>query len=133
MGRKRTRSRIEERAPYEEDEETLDDDDLEDDDDDDDDDLEDDDDDDDEEVVVEKKKPKRKAPTRRRTRASKTPRMKVVWGVFDNSNKRVATFEYGKRDEADAHAEKLEAEKSKGPYFVQPVKEPIEETPAEDK
>ena len=52
--------------------------------------------------------------------------MKVVWGVFNNSNQRVAAYEYPKRAEADAHAAKLTADK-KSTHFVQPVKEPIEE------
>ncbi len=52
--------------------------------------------------------------------------MKVVWGVFSNSNQRVATYDYPKRREAEEHAARLSAEK-KSTYFVQPVKEPLEE------
>ena len=36
-----------------------------------------------------------------RTRTPKVTRMKVVWGVFNNSNQRVAVYEYPKRKEAD--------------------------------
>src|SRR5215207_4869516 len=73
-----------------------------------------------------KKKPPPKAPAKpKRTRASKVVRMRVVWGVFNNSNQRVATYEYPKRKEADEHAAKLSADK-KQTYFVQPVKEPME-------
>jgi hypothetical protein len=54
--------------------------------------------------------------------------MKVVWGVFNNSNQRVATFEYKKKDEAYEHAAKLQAAKNPPqPFFVQPIKEPMDE------
>jgi len=53
--------------------------------------------------------------------------MKLVWGVFSNSNQRVAVFDYPKKKDANEHAEKLTADKKTGgPYFVQPVKELIE-------
>jgi hypothetical protein len=87
-------------------------------------------DEDDEDAPKKKKKkaPKPKAPakTKPRSRAAKVVRMKVVWGVFNNSNQRVATYEYPKRKEADEHANRLTADK-KSTHFVQPVKEPIEE------
>ncbi|SRR5579885_943130 len=79
--------------------------------------------DEEEEVVV--KKPK-KAKAKPRVRTPKVVRMKVVWGVFSNSNQRVATYDYPKRREAEEHAARLSAEK-KSTYFVQPVKEPLEE------
>lgn len=86
---------------------------------------------DEEEPVKKKKKPakpKAKAPktTRTRTRTPKITRMKVVWCVFNNSNQRVATFDYPKRKEADDLAAKLTGDK-KSTHFVQPVKEPLEE------
>jgi hypothetical protein len=78
-----------------------------------------------------KKKPKKaaakpKAKAKPRTRTPKVVRMKVVWGVFNNSNQRVATYDYPKRKEADEHAERLKTDK-KQTFFVQPVKEPFEE------
>ena len=73
-----------------------------------------------------KAKAKAKAKTKPRSRAAKVTRMKVVWGVFNNSNQRVATFDYPKRKEADDKAAQLTADK-KSTHFVQPVKEPIEE------
>lgn len=90
--------------------------------------------DEDDEAPVKKKKkvakPKAvKAKTtkpRTRTRTPKITRMKVVWGVFSNSNQRVATFDYPKRKDADELAAKLSADK-KSTHFVQPVKEPMEE------
>jgi hypothetical protein len=74
-----------------------------------------------------KAKPPAKAPkAKTRTRTPKVTRMKVVWGVFNNSNQRVATFDYPKRKDADDLASKLTNDK-KTTHFVQPVKEPMEE------
>jgi hypothetical protein len=79
------------------------------------------------------------APTKKKARAKKTPgpakprkkktvaaRMRIVWVVLDNSSKPVATFDYNKRAEADAYAEKMKVEK-KSTYFVQPKKEAMPE------
>lgn len=77
-----------------------------------------------------KKKAAKPAKPRTRTRAAKIVRMKVVWGVFNNSNQRVAVFDYPQRQEADDLAAKLRTDK-KSAHFVQPVKEPIEEKKAE--
>ena len=88
-------------------------------------------DDDDEDGPKKKKKakpkPKPKAPAKpKRTRAAKVVRMRVVWGVFSNNHQMVATYEYPKKAEAEAHAAKLMADK-KQTHFIQPVKEAIEE------
>jgi len=77
-------------------------------------------------VVKKKKKAAPKEPKPKRTRTPKHIRQKVVWVVFDNSNKRIATYDYPKKQEADDHAARLKEEK-KMTYYVQPVKEPIEE------
>jgi hypothetical protein len=77
-------------------------------------------------VVKKKKKAPAKEPKPKRTRAPKHVRQKVVWVVFDNSNKRIATYDYPKKQEADDHAARLKEEK-KMTYYVQPVKEPMEE------
>jgi hypothetical protein len=71
---------------------------------------------------------KRKAPakTKPRSRAVKLPRMKVVWGVFNNANQRIATFDYPKKNEAEEHAARLKAEKN-ATFFIQPVREPLDE------
>jgi cobalamin biosynthesis protein CobT len=84
---------------------------------------------DEEEAEEEAPKKKKKAPAEpkpKRTRAPKVVRLKVVWGVFSNSNQRVATYEYPKKKEAEEHAVRLMAEK-KSTFFVQPIKEQIEE------
>jgi hypothetical protein len=81
-----------------------------------------------EEEVEAAPKKKKAAPktAKPRTRAPKHVRLKMVWGVFNNSHQRVATFEYPKRKDAEEHAAKLAADK-KSTFFVQPVKEAMEE------
>lgn len=73
-----------------------------------------------------KKKAPAKEPKPKRVRAPKVVRLKAVWGVFDNSNKRIATYEYPKEKEAREHAARLHADK-RTTYFVQLLKEPMEE------
>jgi hypothetical protein len=70
----------------------------------------------------------------KKSKSSKTPeRLRMVWGVFDNSNQQVAAFPYAQRADAEKKLVDM-AGKGKGPYFIQPVKEPIveEEPPAEE-
>jgi hypothetical protein len=70
---------------------------------------------------------KKKAATKRSSR-SKEPvdvRKKLFWGVFNQSLKRVATFEYDQEKEAVAKAEAL-SQSGKSPHFVQKVKEIVE-------
>jgi hypothetical protein len=92
----------------------------------------------DEEVAVKpvKKKKAVKAPKvakpKSRSRAAKVTRQRVVWGVFNNSHQCIATYEYPKRADAEAHAAKLMTDK-KTTHFVQPVKEPIEEKKEKEK
>ncbi len=79
------------------------------------------------------KKPVEKAPAKpKRTRTPKVIRQKVVWKVFNNSNQCVATFDYPKHQDAVDHAAKLQGDK-KQTFFVQPVKEPIEEKKEKEK
>ncbi len=75
-----------------------------------------------------KKKTAKKKATKRKSRAkaAKEVRLKAFWGVFNQSLRRVAVFEYSERDQADAKAEKLSGSQ-KTPHFVQLVKEVIEE------
>lgn len=69
-----------------------------------------------------------KTPTKRKSRAkvAKEVRLKAFWGVFNQSMKRVALFEYNERKQADKKANELTAS-GKTPHFVQLVKEVIEE------
>ena len=74
-----------------------------------------------------KKKAKAKKTTvpKPRKKTVKIVRKRVVWVVFDNANKKMGqAFDYSKKADAEAYAEKLRTEK-KATYFVQPVKEEI--------
>jgi hypothetical protein len=71
---------------------------------------------------------KKKTPTKRKSRA-KDPadvRVKAFWGVFNQSLKRVALFEFNQKKQADEKAKSL-SQSGKSPHFVQKVKEVIEE------
>ena len=71
-----------------------------------------------------KKKAKKKA-TRKRKAAAEV-RMKLFWGVFNQSMKRVALYEYSQKKQADKKAEDL-SKSGKSPHFVQKVKEEVVE------
>ncbi len=70
----------------------------------------------------------KKAPVKRKSRAKSTKvvRMKAFWGVFNQSLKRVALYEFSEKKEADKKAKELTAS-GKSPHFVQPVKEVVQE------
>jgi hypothetical protein len=76
----------------------------------------------------EKKKAAAKTPTKRKSRAksAKEVRLKAFWGVYNQSLKRVASFEYSERKQADKKAAELNAAQ-KTPHFVQVYKEPIQD------
>lgn len=86
--------------------------------------------DEEEEAPKKKKKKVVKAPKvakpKSRARAAKVVRMRLVWGVYNNSNQCVATYEYPRKAEAEAHVARLIADK-RSTHFLQPIKEPIEE------
>lgn len=52
-------------------------------------------------------------------------RMRLVWTVFNNSSQPVAKYEYPRKADAEAHAERLKKEKNIT-HFVMPVKEQME-------
>lgn len=70
----------------------------------------------------------KKPPVKRKSRAKipKEVRLKAFWGVFNQSLRRVARFEYNQRKLADDKAVELSASQ-KTPHFVQLVKEVLEE------
>jgi hypothetical protein len=68
---------------------------------------------------------KKKAPVKR-VRAPKEVRLKAFWGVFNQSLRRVAIYEFNERKAADKKAAEL-TKSGKSPHFVQPVKEQIVE------
>ncbi len=80
------------------------------------------------EKVTKKKVAKKKAPVKRKTRkkADAVVRMKLLWGVFNQSMKRVALYDFSQKKEADKRATDL-SKSGKSPHFVQKVKEVIEE------
>ena len=78
-----------------------------------------------------KKKAAKKRATTKRAKA-KTPARKVLlWGVFSASMKEEARFSYDQREEAEKKVEQLR-QKSKKPFFIQPIKELLVETAAAD-
>ncbi|HJZ57839.1 MAG TPA: hypothetical protein VKE74_22960 [Gemmataceae bacterium] len=74
-----------------------------------------------------KKKPAtpKKTPTKR-VRAQKEVRHKAVWVVFDNSSKRVDTFPFNQKAEAEALLARKQEEK-KGTFYLNLVKEELKE------
>jgi hypothetical protein len=81
-----------------------------------------------EEKKTGKKIVKKKATAKRKSRAKATKevRLKAFWGVFNQSLRRVALFEYSERKQAEKKAKDLSASQ-KTPHFVQLAKEVIEE------
>ena len=71
---------------------------------------------------------KKKKATKRKSRAKEPvqERVKLYWGVFSQSLKRVAVYEYADKKAATKKAEELSAS-GKSPHFVQKVKEVVEE------
>ncbi|HBO42880.1 MAG TPA: hypothetical protein DD670_02880 [Planctomycetaceae bacterium] len=80
------------------------------------------------EAVAKKKTVAKKvaAPRKSRSKVAKEVRLKAFWGVFNQSLRRVAIFEYSDRGTADKKAEELSGSQ-KTPHFVKLVKEVIEE------
>ncbi len=70
----------------------------------------------------------KKPPAKRKSRAKSTEpaRMKLFYGVFNQSLKRVALYDFTQKRQADATAAELSAS-GKSPHFVQKVKEAIAE------
>ncbi len=81
-----------------------------------------------EEKEAPKKAVKKKAKVKRKSRAktAKEVRLKAFWGVFNQSLRRVALFEYSERKQAEKKAKDM-SESQKTPHFVQLAKEVIEE------
>ena len=72
------------------------------------------------------KKTKKVAKRKSRAKVVKEVRLKAFWGVFNQSLRRAAVFEYSQRKQAEEKAGELSVSK-KTPHFVQLVKEVIEE------
>ena len=78
------------------------------------------------EAAAPKKKKKKAAKRESRAKEATPERVKLYWGVFSQSLKRVAVFEYSDKKAAIKKAEELSAS-GKSPHFVQKVKEAVEE------
>ena len=73
-----------------------------------------------------KKAPKKKAKRKSRKKVAAEVRTKLFWGVFNQSLKRVALYEFNQRKQAEQKAVDL-SKGGKAPHFVQRVKEAIED------
>jgi len=76
-----------------------------------------------------KKKAKKKKAKRKSRATKKAPadqRMKMFWGVFNQSLRRVALYEFNQKKQAEKKAEEL-SKGGKSPHFVQKVKEEVVE------
>jgi hypothetical protein len=69
---------------------------------------------------------KKKAKRKSRAKVAAEVRVKLFWGVFNQSLKRVALYEFNQRKQAEKKATDL-SKGGKSPHFVQRVKEVIEE------
>jgi len=70
----------------------------------------------------------KKAPAKRKSRSktAEPERRKLFWGVFNQSAKRIALFDFSQRKAAEAKATELTAS-GKNQHFVMKVKEAITE------
>jgi len=69
---------------------------------------------------------KKKKATRRKKKTPEEIRLKATWGVFSQTLKQVASFEYHQKKQALDKSAAL-SKSGKPPHFVRIVKEPIEE------
>ncbi len=80
------------------------------------------------EKIKKKTSAKKKKTTKRKSRAKDAAdvRRRLYWGVFNQSMKRVALYEFTPKKQAEQKAADLNSS-GKSPHFVQKVKEEIEE------
>ena len=73
-----------------------------------------------------KAKGEKKAPVKRKSRSktAEPERRKLFWGVFNQSAKRIALFDFSQRKAAEAKASELTAG-GKNQHFVMKVKEAV--------
>ena len=75
------------------------------------------------------KEPAAKKKPAKRTRRTKEPveiRLKAMWGIFNQSVKEVATFEYFDKKAAEKKKDTL-SKSGKSPHFIRLIKKPVEE------
>ena len=78
-----------------------------------------------------KKAPGTAAKPKKKVKKVEIIRLRMTWGIFDNSNQQQGTFPYSEKAAAEARLKEL-MDRGKGSFFMQPVKEPIIEAPSED-
>lgn len=75
-------------------------------------------------------KPKKKAAkaTKRKSKSKDAAdvRLKLYWGVFNQSTKQIALYEFSQKKHAEAKAAEL-SQSGKNPHYVQKVKLPVKE------
>lgn len=72
--------------------------------------------------------PKVKKPATKRVRAQKEVRQRAIWVVFDNASKRVDTFAYNQKADAEALlAKKIQEKEGKATFYLNLVKEEIKD------
>jgi hypothetical protein len=69
---------------------------------------------------------KKKAKRKSRAKAAVEVRTKLFWGVFNQSLKRIALYEFNQRKQAEKKAVDL-SKGGKSPHFVQRVKQAVDE------
>ena len=80
-------------------------------------------------ATAEKEPAAKKKPAKRTTRRAKEPveiRLKAMWGIFNQSVKEVASFEYFDKKAAEKKKDSL-SKAGKSPHFIRLIKRPIEE------
>ncbi len=78
------------------------------------------------EGVTKKSPATKKAPVKRKKKVAAEVRVKLFYGVFNQSLKRVALYDFTQQKQAEKKAVELSKD-GKSPHFVQKVKEAIEE------
>lgn len=73
----------------------------------------------------ERKAGKKRVPSSRSSKNLKKPRMRAIWGVFNNAYRLVSSFPYNSKADAEAKASEL-ARENKSTYIVELVKKPME-------
>ncbi len=75
-------------------------------------------------AVKKKAAPKVKKPAAKRTRTPKEVKQRAIWVVFDNASKRVDTFPYNQKADAEALlAKKILEKEGKATFYMNLVKE----------
>jgi hypothetical protein len=84
--------------------------------------------------VAKAKAPAKPRATKSRARSQKTVRMRQVWAVYSNSHQVIEEFDYPQKKAAEELVAKLTNDKKPGhPFFLQPLKKPMEKEKEKEK